>query len=63
MAVAVDDAGRHIDGVVVADPDPTDRTSGRRTLDERSRRVALPKRLTGIGSSEVITGDPHRNRT
>jgi hypothetical protein len=62
VAVAVDDAGRRIDGVVVADPDPTDRTYGRRTLDERSRRVVLPKRLTGIGSSDVAASDPHRNR-
>jgi capsular polysaccharide biosynthesis protein len=61
-AVAVDDAGRRIDGVVVADPDRTDRTSGRQTLDERSRRVTLPKRLTGLGSSDVTTGSPHRTR-
>jgi capsular polysaccharide biosynthesis protein len=62
VAVAVDDTGRRIDGVVVADPDRTDRTSGRQTLDERSRRAVLPKRLTGIGSSDVTTGDPHRTR-
>jgi hypothetical protein len=60
VAVAVDDAGRRIDGVVVADPDLTDRTSGRHTMEERSRRVALPMRLTGIGSSDVITGNPQR---
>ena len=42
VAVAVDDAGRRIDGIVVADPDQTDRTSGRHTMDERSRRPALP---------------------
>ncbi len=52
VAVAVDDAGRRIDGIVVADPDQTDRTSGRHTMDERSRRLALPTRLTGIGSSD-----------
>jgi capsular polysaccharide biosynthesis protein len=57
VAVAVDDAGRRIDGVVVADPDLTDRTSGRHTMEERSRRVALPMRMTGIGSS---TGNPQR---
>jgi hypothetical protein len=52
VAVAVDDAGRRIDGIVVADPDRTDPTSGRHTLDERSRRPALPTRLTGIESSD-----------
>jgi capsular polysaccharide biosynthesis protein len=62
VAVAVDDAGRRIDGIVVADPDRTDRTSGRRTMDERSRQVALPTRLTGVGSSDVTAGDPNRTR-
>ena len=49
LAVAVDDVGRRIDGIVVADPDPADRTSGRLTLDERVRREPLPMRTTGIG--------------
>jgi hypothetical protein len=49
LAVAVDDAGRRIDGVVVADPDPADRTTGRRTLEERARQAPLPLRLTGVG--------------
>ena len=43
VAVAVDDAGRRIDGIVVADPDQTDRTSGRHTMDERSRRPRYPR--------------------
>jgi hypothetical protein len=61
VAIAVDDAGRRIDGIVVADPDQTDRTSGRHTMDERSRRPALPTRLTGIPSS---TGaERHRSRS
>jgi capsular polysaccharide biosynthesis protein len=47
LAVAVDDAGRRIDGVVVADPEPSDRTTGRRTLDERALQAPLPVRLTG----------------
>ena len=50
LAVAVDDAGRRIDGIVVADPDQSDRTSGRHTLDERSRHLDLPTRLTGIAA-------------
>jgi hypothetical protein len=61
VAIAVDDAGGRIDGIVVADPDQTDRTSGRHTMDERSRRPALPTRLTGIPSS---TGaERHRSRS
>ena len=47
LAVAVDDAGRRIDGVVVADPDPSDRTTGRHTLDERAMQAPLPVRMTG----------------
>lgn len=47
LAVAVDDAGGRIDGVVIADPDPSDRTTGRRTLDERALQAPLPVRLTG----------------
>jgi hypothetical protein len=60
VAVAVDDAGRRIDGIVVADPDQTDRTSGRHTMDERTRRPAVPVRLTGITSSQSATGEPQR---
>jgi capsular polysaccharide biosynthesis protein len=62
VAVAVDDAGRRIDGVVVADPDQGDRTSGRHTLDERSRQLALPTRLTGISSVDRPAGDSTRGR-
>jgi capsular polysaccharide biosynthesis protein len=47
LAVAVDEAGGRIDGVVIADPDPSDRTTGRRTLDERALQAPLPVRLTG----------------
>jgi len=62
VAVAVDDAGQRIDGIVMADPDPSDRTTGRHTLDERTRRVALPMRLTGVGSVDVPAADPLRGR-
>jgi hypothetical protein len=62
VAVAIDDTGRRIDGVVVADPDRADRTSGRRTMEERSREVTLPVRLTGIGSSDVPPADPNRTQ-
>ena len=61
VAVAVDDAGRRIDGIVVADPDQSDRTSGRHTMAERSRQLALPTRLTGIAPPERATAsESHR---
>jgi capsular polysaccharide biosynthesis protein len=63
VAVAVDDAGRRIDGVVVADPDQTDRTSGRHTIAERSSWPALPTRLTGIAAAVTPAGDPQRSRS
>lgn len=62
VAVAVDDAGRRVDGVVVADPDQGDRTSGRYTMDERSRQAVLPTRLTGIPSADRHAGDSSRGR-
>lgn len=59
VAVAVDNAGRRIDGIIVADPDQTDRTSGRHTMPERSRRLALPTRLTGVPADSSV-GDRNR---
>jgi capsular polysaccharide biosynthesis protein len=60
LAVAVDDVGRRIDGVVVADPEPSDRTTGRRTLDERALQAPLPVRLTG--PSQVSTSASGRRQ-
>ena len=60
LAVAVDDAGRRIDGVVVADPDPADRTTGRHTLDERAVQAPLPVRMTG--PSQVSTSGGNRRK-
>jgi hypothetical protein len=62
VAVAVDDAGRRIDGIAVADPDQTDRTTGRHTMDERTLQLPLPTRLTGVTSSNVTADDRHRSR-
>jgi hypothetical protein len=56
LAVAVDDAGRRIDGVVVADRDPADRTTGRRTLNQRAVQAPLPIRTTGPGQVPSSTG-------
>ncbi len=50
LAVAADESGRRIDGIVVADPDAWDNTTGRRSLDERAMQTPLPIRLTGTGS-------------
>jgi capsular polysaccharide biosynthesis protein len=63
VALAVDDTGRGVDGIVVADPDRTDRTSGRHTMDERSSRPALPVRLTGVASSEASAARWERSRS
>ncbi|MBI4940648.1 MAG: hypothetical protein HY830_07875 [Actinobacteria bacterium] len=63
VAVAVDDAGRRIDGVVVADPDRTDRTSGRHTLDERAVRAPLPVRLTGVSGGQEPSGETSGKRS
>lgn len=62
VAVAVDDAGRRIDGIVVADPDQTDRTTGRHTIAERSSWQVLPTRLTGIASSASPSVETLRTR-
>jgi capsular polysaccharide biosynthesis protein len=62
LAVAVDDGGRRIDGIVVADPDPSDRTTGRRTLDERALQTPLPIRMTGSGQVSMPAGGHRRAR-
>jgi capsular polysaccharide biosynthesis protein len=51
-AVTVDDVGNLIDGIVVADPDNLDRTTGRMLQTERVQQVSLPTRLTGTTSVE-----------
>jgi hypothetical protein len=63
VALAVDDRGRSIDGIVVADPDKTDHTSGRHTMDERASRPALPVRLTGVPSSKASVGGGSSSRS
>lgn len=47
-AVTVDDVGLDITGLVVADPDDLDRTTGRLLEHQRQDQVALPSRLTGL---------------
>jgi capsular polysaccharide biosynthesis protein len=62
LAVACDDAGHRLDGVVVADPDAADRTTGRRTMDERVRQTSLPVRLTGLGQIPTSPSDRDPSR-
>ena len=50
-AVAAYEAGGRISGVIVADPDSLDRTTGRMLLQQRSEQVQLPTRMTGVERS------------
>jgi hypothetical protein len=59
----VDDTGRRVNGIVVADPDQTDRTFGRHTMDERARRLTLPTRLTGVASFDGAASARNRSRS
>ena len=47
LAVAVDEAGERIHGVIVADPDNLDQTTGRLLQHDRMQQMPLPMRLTG----------------
>jgi subunit length determinant Wzz-like protein len=49
-AVAAYESGGRISGVIVADPDTLDRTTGRLLFQQRSEQVRLPTRLTGLGA-------------
>ena len=46
-AVAAYESGFHIAGVLVADPDPLDHTTGRLLPHERLQQAPLPSRVTG----------------
>jgi len=50
IAVAADDAGRPLDGVLVADPRPDDTSSGRFPASGRVVTAVLPTRVTGATS-------------
>ncbi|KHL10332.1 hypothetical protein CLV56_1080 [Mumia flava] len=53
VAMTADDAGGRIDGIVVADPDDLDRTTGRLLQRERAIQASLPVRLTGVPSGDA----------
>jgi capsular polysaccharide biosynthesis protein len=56
-AVRADDAEHRIIGIIVADPDNLDRTTGRLLQHERSQQIALPTRLTGVPGSVSGAGN------
>jgi hypothetical protein len=47
VALAADDAGMPVRGIVVADPDPLDRTTGRLLPTQRALLAPLPSLMTG----------------
>jgi hypothetical protein len=66
-AVTADDAGSRIEGVLVADPDNLDRTTGRLLQHERAQQVPLPTRMPGVAplrasSSKKLSNLPRRSR-
>jgi capsular polysaccharide biosynthesis protein len=61
VALAADDMGHPIARVVVVDPDPFDRTTGRLLPTERAQQVPLPSRMTGPAHvGEATPLDAHR---
>jgi hypothetical protein len=50
VAVNVAANGREINGILVADPEPTDRTTGRIPQLARPVQRRLPTRLNGLGT-------------
>jgi len=53
VAVAAATDGREIAGILVADPDPTDLTTGRLPQPGRSTRRRPPTRLTGLNTESM----------
>ena len=56
-AVNADDAGSRIAGILVADPDDLDRTTGRMLRQERTQQVPLPSHLTGVPGADTTGGN------
>ncbi len=57
-AVAADDVGRELSGLIVADPDDLDRTTGRLLQHERAQQVPLPARVTGVPGTKAGGSGP-----
>jgi hypothetical protein len=61
VALAADEAGHAIDRIVIVDPDPLDRTTGRLLPTERAQHIPLPSLMTGSPSSGgAILMESHR---
>ena len=56
LAVSVDESGERIHGVIVADPDNLDRTTGRLLQHDRMQQMPLPKRMTGAPTPRTPRG-------
>jgi hypothetical protein len=61
-ALAADDAGESIDRIVVIDPDPLDRTTGRLAPAERAQLASLPSLMTGSEIAGEATALEARRR-
>jgi capsular polysaccharide biosynthesis protein len=53
VAVATTTAGREVSGILVADPDPTDLTTGRLRQSGRPARRRPPTRISGMNSESM----------
>jgi hypothetical protein len=63
VALAADDAGHPIARIIVVDPDPLDRTTGRLLPTERAAQVPLPSLMTGtVISGEATALETRRRR-
>ena len=62
VAVAADDAGHSLAGIVVADPDPLDRTSGRLAPADRGQHLPMPSRVTGAADAGEVPAPAKRRR-
>lgn len=60
-ALAADDAGHPVSRVIVVDPDPLDRTTGRLLPTERSQHVPLPSLMTGAAAGDATPLEAHRS--
>lgn len=62
VALAADDSGNSIARIVVVDPDPLDRTTGRLLPSERAAQVPLPSLMTGTAATTEATALRARRR-
>jgi len=63
VALAADDAGHPIARIIVVNPDPFDRTTGRLLPTERASQIGLPSLLTGSEiAMEATTLESRRRR-